>query len=521
VESIFERLNAARGQVKPEVAQLETQIKNFLAQQKEYLVKIDQLETKNDTLSEQLDTTTLKVIKAERKLDRTKSAQVHKLEQQALASATTQVASTQENGSAKETNEDYVVLKTKYGETVAVMAKQKEQIESLLSEMKGLQDENAMYKVKKESITDEDYARTEVFKQFKTQNEDLIKRINNLEAINKQLREEAEKLQAERTAFKTQLETEAQLMTSDLEEQVQRMDSDLARIRHARDELHAEKEVRKASQEQEKVAAAQMKDLIELNEDRIAVLENELSRLRPNEDVTMSTPREDLESLSEDALRQKVQQLERDYEAIQKEIPGLEKAYKKSLSVVHNKVMDFTALEERVAMLTAEKNKADQKYFASRRDIDFTKTENRTLRLQNAKSSETIAQLKAVETQSRSLITTMEKQLSNLRQSNTSIAADNKKLESTASDANRRAEAVKTQISDLTNLVKSKDATMLSVKEDKMSFEREVEKLSARVTQITSDRDSWKEKTKRNSSEEEDMLRVSSSPLPPCFDDSC
>ncbi|KAK2074433.1 hypothetical protein P8C59_008641 [Phyllachora maydis] len=507
VESLFKRLAADRGDLQPDVAHLESQLKDLLAQQKVFQVKIQALESKNADLSSQLDQVTFKNIKAERKLDRLKSAQVHKLEQQALAIATAKPTSPIENGEGSEGNGDFEELKAKYQESRAVSQKQKEQFETVMSELKGLQDENATFKARKESITDEDYARTEVFKQFKAQNEEMIKRINNLEAINKQLREEAERMQAERTAFKDQLEIEAQRATSDLEEHVQRLETDLARIRAARDELFAELTMRKASLEQEKVAEAQIKELIETKDDRIAALESELGRLRPDEDAQMTTPRADLEAMSPDKLRQKYMQLEKDFEAINKEMPLLEKSYKKSASMAHKKVMDFKALEEKNGMLIAEKNKADQKYFASRRDMDATKGEIRALRLQNQKSSEIIAQLKTTETQGRALISNLEKQMAEFRQSNSITAAENKKLESLSSEATRRADSVKTQVSDLTNLVKSKDATCFALKEEKMAHERELEKLKARLSQVTSDRDSWKAKKLSNSSEEEDMLR--------------
>ncbi len=54
--------------------------------------------------------------------------------------------------------------------------------------------------------------------------------------------------------------------------------------------------MRKASQDQERTSAVQMKELVEIKADRITELESELERLRPNEDATMMSPREDLGS---------------------------------------------------------------------------------------------------------------------------------------------------------------------------------------------------------------------------------
>ncbi|KAK3375108.1 BRE1 E3 ubiquitin ligase-domain-containing protein [Podospora didyma] len=507
-DSLFKRLSSARGDIKPETAQLEAQVKSLLANQKDLAVKIERLETENASLSEQYDTATLKAIKAERKLDRVRSLQVQKLEQQALANATTRPSSHDDNGSGTTmTNGDSDELKLQYQEAVAVVAKQKEQIQSALSELKSLQEENATFKAKRDVITDEDYARTEVFKQFKGQNEDLIKRINHLQATNKQLLEEAEKCKAERTAVQVQLKHEADSLTLDLEDQIQQKDQDLTRIRSARDELLAELQMRRASQEQEKTASSHLHELIEAKQDRIEQLESELERLRPSEDVAISDSRPDLEALSLDELRSKYTKLEKDFQEINKELPLLERSYKKSQGLAHKKVMDFSALEERIAVLTAEKGKADQKYFAARKDMDIRAAEIRTLRAQNGKSSEIISQLKDVETQNRALISSLEKQIADLKQSNSSILAENKKLESISAEVTRRADSVKAQISDLTSLVKSKDAANASLKEQLMNHETELEKVKVRLREATKDCDKWRHKCQSNSTEEEEMLR--------------
>ncbi|KAK4115051.1 BRE1-domain-containing protein [Canariomyces notabilis] len=507
-DAILKRLAGARGEVKPEVAQLESQVKSLLAQHKELIVKVDRLEAQNASLSEQYDKATLKVIKAERKLDRARSAQVQKLEQQALASATAAPTSNDENGTGSSmANGDSEALKLQYQEAMAVVAKQKEQLEAALSENKTLVEENSTFKVKKEAISDEDYARTEVFKQFKAQNEDLIKRINHLEATNKQLREEAEKLRAERTEWKTKLESEAQTVTLELEDQIQQKEQDLTRIRSARDELLAEVAMRKASQEQEKTALSQMKELVEAKVDRITQLESELERLRPNEDTPMSDSRSDLEALSADELRQKYLKLEKDFEAINKELPLLERSYKKSMGLAHKKVMDFHALEERVATLTAEKSKADQKYFAARKDMDIRTAEIRTLRAQNGKSSEIISQLKDVETHNRALISSLEKQIAALKQDISAAMTEKKRLEQLSTEATRRADSCKSQIVNLTDLVKAKDAAVVAMKEQLVNLEAELEKYKVDVKELKQDCNKWKLKCQSNSSEEEEALR--------------
>jgi E3 ubiquitin-protein ligase BRE1 len=481
------------------------------------IIKVDRLEKQNASLSEQYDNATLKAFKAERKLDRVKSAQVHKLEQQALAGATAHPASKDESGASGSTsNGDTEGLKLHYQEAKAILEKQKQQLEAALSENKALMEENSSLKIKKEVLTDEEYARTEVFKQFKAQNEDLIKRINHLEATNKVLREDLEKLRGERTEWKSKLETEAQVVTLELEDQIQQKDQDLTRIRSTRDELLAEVAMRKASQDQEKQALTHMKELVDAQRDRIAELELELERLRPNEDASMTDPRPDIDALSLEELRQKYSKLEKDFEAINKELPLLEKSYKKSMVLAHGKVMEFQALEDRVATLTAEKSKADQKYFAARKDGDIRVNENRTLRAQNSKSSDIISQLKEVEGQSRALISSLEKQIAALKQDHSKAMSERKKLEQLTADATRRAESCNSQISSLTDLVRAKDSTAAEMKEQLFKFETELEKAKVDVKEITKECNKWKAKCQSNSSEEEEALRVGGAPFG-CF----
>ncbi|OIW33882.1 BRE1-domain-containing protein [Coniochaeta ligniaria NRRL 30616] len=508
IDSLVKRLAAARGDVKPEIAELESQLKAALAKEKEYLVKCDRLKSENERLQEQVSSELLKVIKAERKLDRVRSSQVQKLEQQALAKASTRPSPPEENGSSgKESHGNYAALQLQYQEAIAAVTKQKEQLSAALAEVNSLQEENTTLRSQKGAVSDEEYARSDVFKQFKIQNEDLIRRINNLEATNRHLREEAEKLQADRTSFKDQLEREAQAVTLELEEQIQVKEQDLTRIRSARDELYGENTTLKQLKEEERTALEHLKELTAATSDRVQQLELELERLRPTEDTPMTEPRQDIEALSLQELKEKYLKLEKDFESINKEMPLLEKSYKKTMALASKKVMDFTTLEERVVTLLAEKSKADQKYFAARKDMDIRTAEIRSLRLSNGKSSDIISQLKESEAQSRMLISNLEKQLVDLKQSNAAIAAENKKLEAASSEANRRAESAKAQISELTSLVKSKDAAAATLRQQAMEHETEAEKLKVRVEHISKERDNWKTKSMSNSSSEEEMLR--------------
>lgn len=511
LETLFSHLSNSRGKITPDVAKLESQVNNLLANQKEFMVKVDRLTSDKDSLSEQLNNATLRYMKAERRLDRVKSAQVQKLEQQALASSTTRSATgaDQANGtSTDESSGNYASQKLALQELNAVAEKQKEQLESALAQNKSLQAELTTLQTRLTSLTDDDYSRTETFKLFKAHNEDLIKKANNLEAECNTLRQEKTKLEKEREESRQRIESEAQSLIVELEDQLQQADTNLARVRAARDELLADVTILKASKEQERTAIDHMKELLSAREDRISGLESELQRLQPSEDVDMTAP-SDIDGMSIEDLREKYKKLKSDYESIEHELPGMTSAVKKFQALANKKVIDFAAQEERVAFTIAEKSKADQKYFNARKESDTKADEVKRLRSQNMKSSEIISQLKEVEAHNRTLVTNLDKQLADMKQTNSSIMAENKKLDTANHDMSRRYDTLKQQISELANLAKTKDSTSSTTKERNTVLETEVEKLRIRLESTAKDRDKWKSKSLSNSSEEEEMLRVS------------
>ncbi|CAI4217585.1 unnamed protein product [Parascedosporium putredinis] len=483
-EALLNHLAASRGSTVPNLSVLEERIGKLLASQKDYFVK------------------------AEKKLDRVKSAQVQELEKKALANDTKQSSPTSEAKPASESNGVSPEVLQKYEEELAVVARQKEQIQSVLDEIKALQEENSTLKARRETLTDEDYIRTDVFKLFKTKTEELIKQVNHLEATNTQLKEDIEKLSAERTNFKRQVEVDSQALTQELDTDLLARDHDIARLRSARDELLADNTMRRASQEQHQTALEHIKELVSSKDDRIAALESEINRLRPTSDEEMADPDAELDGLERDALVTKHRKLQQDYQAVSNELPAMEKAYRKAMALSHKKVMDFEALENRVGILTAEKSKADQKYFAARKDADTKMSEIRTLRVQCGKSTEIIAQLKDVEAQNRILLGNLEKQVSDLRQANMTLASENKRLEATSTEASRKVEAYKKEVSDLSGLVKSKDATVAAMRERNITLEAETDRLKIRVETLQKDKDGWKVKAESNSSDVEKGLRT-------------
>lgn len=507
-ESIITRLASGRGQVAPNITNLESQVNNLLAQQKDFLVKIDRLSSEKNDVSDQLNTATLRYMKAERKMDRLRSTQVQKLEQQALANATTRPAGTESDNSNGESNGNSVALQLAISEITVAGAKQKEQLEAALTQSKELQEELTAVQTRMTNLTDEDYSRTEVFKLFKRQQEDLAKKINHMEVENKAFKAANKKLEEERDAYKLKIEAEAYQLSTELEDQLQQSDNTLARVRSARDELHGEVQMLKAGKEQDRTASDEMKALVSAKEDRITALQLEIQRLAPNDDVDM-TPRPDIDSLTTEDLREKYKKLQKDFESINNELPAMTAAVKKYQALANKKIADFSALEDRLAVAIAEKGKANQKYFDARKTHDTLAEEVRKVRSQNGKSSEIISQLKDHESQNRTLLGNLEKQLMDLKQTNSTAMGECKRVEASSNETMRRYEALKSQVSELSNLARSKDTATSLSRERTSNLETETEKLKVRLEHTQKDRDKWKTKSLNNSSEEEEMLRVS------------
>lgn len=504
---MFSRLARARGTVAPDITELEGRVNSLLATQKDFMVKLDRYSTEKEQLSQDLNKATLRYFKAERKLDRLKSTQVQRLEQQALAQSTGRPAPVNGIDTAEQSHSDEET-RLAYNEVKAACVKQREQIEKMEAQNKALQGEVTALQARLAGLTDEDYSRTEIFKLFRSQNEDLVKRLNNLEATSKQSRDEADKLRAERTAFQRQLETEAQTLTNEYEEQIRGRDTDLSRIRSARDEMYAEVQMRKQREDQDRVAMEQLKELVSAKQDRITALEAQLEAGRPSDEGPATDTTSDLTTWSLEELQEKYRKMESELKMANNELRPMEEAYKKTWALAHKKVLDFIAMEEKLTAAREDKTKADHRYFAARKDMDTRAQELKALRVQNNKSSEMIAQLKDVESSNKLLNQNLEKQVNDMRQSNTTLAAEHKKLMTLSSDAQKQVEVHKAQVSELTGLLKSKDAALSDARQRVTTLEVDLEKVRARLEQIQKDRDSWKTKCLSNSSEEEQMLRV-------------
>ncbi|KAI4624776.1 uncharacterized protein J4E87_005255 [Alternaria ethzedia] len=501
----------------PEVAKLQQKLSELLVTEKDHVVRLQRVTTEKEQLSDRLDTATHRYLVAEKKLDRLKSAQVQKLEQQAhgtSAPAKEEAPSTSNGTEAVNGTSPGPIseeLETAKNQAIAEAAKRKEQLEQIEQENKKLTEEVSALKVKLTGLSDDDYAKTDLFKAIKNQHEDVIKRINNLEATNISLREEAQKFQAERTAYRIKVDDEVRASLADSASHVSQAEANCARIRNARDELATKNNLLEASHKDSKDSIEQAKQLASACDSRIAALESECERLRLQIAEQQSSGDQEmsgLEDLTPEQLRSKISKLESQCKILGNELPSMESAWKKAQAIASKKITEIAAWEENIAKAHADKAKADQKFFAAMKTKGELEQQIRILRAQATKATEVVAQLKEADSLSRSLVDKLEKQCAEMRSQMDDLSTQHRQLQQKVSENAITSEGHVSQIAELKKVVEAKDATCLAAKHAQRESETERDKLAAQVTGLEKQVQIYKKKSTANQSSEVSTMEL-------------
>jgi E3 ubiquitin-protein ligase BRE1 len=304
-----------------------------------------------------------------------------------------------------------------------------------------------------------------------------------------------------------QMEDEIHNTVAEKEAQLMRAEADLARIRNARDELLADQQMRKAAQDQEKTSGLKLQELADAREARIAALESETQRLQVQ--IEGSKADENVEAMPLEELRAKYSSLERQYAMLNTELTSMQTAYTKFAKLASSKVTDFGAMEEKIARLTAEKSKADQKFFAAMKSKEARDVEVRTLRMQNSKTSDIVSQLKESEASTRSLVSNMDKQVSETKEALNKALSKQYKIQQQLAESDILTNGLKQQVAELKDLSISKDSTLGNTNSSLRQAETEIASLKQSLSDTKKSLDNWKNKSLGNSSSEYEMLRVS------------
>ncbi|KAI9887785.1 MAG: E3 ubiquitin-protein ligase bre1 [Watsoniomyces obsoletus] len=490
----------------PDLAQLQKRVNHMLAAEKQHEVEATRLRSERDQLNERLENASQRYIAAEKQLDRLKSQAVADLAKRGLIGSDA-VITASSGGANGDVN---VTLDIAHKEAVAVAEKHKEHVTKLEAENANLTEQVTALTAKVAVVSDDDYAATDLFRLMKSQYEDVINRVNDLEAVNIQLRAEAAKLQAERTAYKDKVQVEIQAPMGELQQKLSRAEMDLARIRAARDELNSEVAIRKASSERERASYSQMRELVGAKEDRVVALEAEMERLKLQYGESKGDPpsEQELSDMKVDELISKYKKLEREHFLINRELPAMGEAWKKASAAASKKVADTAALEDRVARLQAEKAKADQKYFATMKLNEAREGEVRTLRAQNNRASDMMVQLKEAEAGTRRLVSNLEKQMSETKVALSNLTTQNRQLQQNVTQGNIAFRGLREQVSQLTGVLRQKDDSMLATKKNHRQLETEAEKLRVRLVETEKSAENWKRQVSGQEAPEAEAMRT-------------
>ncbi|KAF7189260.1 E3 ubiquitin-protein ligase bre1 [Pseudocercospora fuligena] len=522
ISDLFGRIPSAS----PDAEVLRKQLNDLLAKEKEHAAELRRTIDEKDSLYQRLEQAMERYMLAERKLDRAKSSQVLKLEKQATlggnadaVSPTTSKAAATPKREHTETNGELengvatAEAEAQRREALAAAEQQKAQLEEIEVENERLTNELSAARTKLASLSDDDYAETSLFKTLKSQHENVIKRINDLEATNVQLREETQKFAAERTSYRSLLDEESRLQTSEIESANARAETDLARIRHTRDQLQSDLAILKSSEENTRVSSAQAKELAEAREMRIAALESQVQRLELQLGESDAAAM-DVDEMDVDALKAKLRTLESQYSLLSNELPSMESAWKKTQALASKKIEEISGWEETIGRLNAEKAKADQKYFAAMKAKDMRENELRTLRSQNARSSEIVTQLKDAEAKTKELCANHERQLADAKEALAKIEHQHRTNEQKLKETTLSAEGLKKTVEELKSLVSAKDKENLATAKAKRQAEEDLARCKTKLEDSKKQYDTLKKsKTAISQTSADDWRRVAICPV--------
>ncbi|KAH0188333.1 E3 ubiquitin-protein ligase-like protein bre1, partial [Aureobasidium melanogenum] len=122
-------------------------------------------------------------------------------------------------------------------------------------------------------------------------------------------------------------------------------------------------------------------------------------------------------------------------------------------------------------------------------------------------------QLKDAENNSRSLIINLEKQISESKESLTSLSQQNRTMQQKLSEGNITLEKLRTQITDMKKLVVSKDAASSTAASAKRQAEVELEEVKVRLEDTKKSLESMKRKGSGRESESDDWRKIAICPV--------
>ncbi|KAK6349591.1 hypothetical protein TWF696_005875 [Orbilia brochopaga] len=490
LQRLFQRFESRDEDASEKIPKLQKRISELLAAEKLHRVELERVTQEKDDTEQQLTMAAIRYLQAEKRLDRLRSQTVAKIEQQAIAASSSSNGTNPKkdnNSSSKSKFTDGQLADAELArkEAEAIASNQEKEIKQLQADISRLQEINNNYSLKITRLSEEDIMGCDTYKNTRLRLEDVIAKLNHLEAQNATLSRENETLQAERTAFKTSLEDEQSIARQEANTVIHKQEADLARVRAHRDQLHAELHTTKiAADRPSSNHTDELKILVESQLEKIASLEGEVQRLRIEAGQTPLPAAEDIANLSHQELIDGMTKLRSSNNILENEFKAIETAWKKAHDLSKAKFDDLKTLQDSVVKLKQDKIRNEQKVFEAVKLKEGAMDKARLFQVQHEKASEIIMNLKNSDKKQTTLIANLEKQLAELRSINNQALLAQKTAQTTNGELKNTVESLQRQINVVKDQLKAADEKTRNESTRRINAENDLEKMLVRVNSL-------------------------------------
>ncbi|KAF3938600.1 hypothetical protein ABW19_dt0200880 [Dactylella cylindrospora] len=487
LSALFKKVDGRSDTTTDKVPKLQKRISELLAAEKSHRVELERVTQEKDDAEQQLTMAAIRYLQAEKRLDRLKSQTVAKIEQQANNSSANENSKPDASSSkAKFTDGQLADAELARKEAEAIASRQEKEIKQLQAENSRLQEQCTNYNLKLGRLSEEDIVNCDTYKNVRLRLEDVVARVNHLEALNSTLSKENENLQAERTSFRKTITDEQSLALGEANTHVAKCEADLARIRAYRDQLVAEIHTLKAAAE--KVVSTDrselLKKLVESQQEKIASLEGEVQRLRLEAGQEPVPDSEEIANLSPEELMDGMKKLHASHKILETEFKAIESAWKKAHDVSKVKFDELVTLNQTIIKLKQEKIAYDRKLFDAGKMKDSAVDKARAFQAQHDRSSEIIMNLKNAEKKQAALMANLEKQVAELKVSNERAVLAQKNLQTQLAEAKNQSDSLQRQNTSMRGNLKEVEERNANENNRRRAAENELEKTLVRLSTL-------------------------------------
>ncbi|GMM38774.1 E3 ubiquitin-protein ligase [Saccharomycopsis crataegensis] len=337
------------------------------------------------------------------------------------------------------------------------------QIEEESSRSSKCKQEISTYELRLLNLTEDDLQNSIVYKNLISKIEKLNNENGELTNKDSTLINKISELENEHKNVTDKFESKVLEEKKMLQSHLEKAEADLARVRTNRDDLIAKLEIISAEKKSK-----------EIYDELMNTIENQKEEI---EKLT-SERRNQLTEIAEGDVD--IQNLKMQNQTLINELKDMEVAFNQTQAQLNKKFESLINNENIITKLKLEKNKADQKYFAAMRVKESLTNETKTLKIQNARSSELISQLKEFEKLTQSKIKALESNLGNMKIVSVEKTKEIDILKSKLNELINSFDILKKKFDQLSNEKKTSVGKFHEFEETIKSLKRQVEQLKAK-----------------------------------------